>query len=160
MENHQIHNLHVERMKANGIQCIEKEKIQLFSNSDTAVNWHIRSKFIYKLLCPERNSTNACKPATYPQSYILPCLFRHLTWERPYIGILFFLLFIYAIQDSHILEKSSNNTSNNPACVIQEPVLVFFFEGQRDKCESLQGNGTDRMNFQAEVCFCCCCCCC
>lgn len=47
-------------------------------------------------------------------------------------------------------EVSSNDTSNYLA-YYQGLVLIFFFEGQRDKWESLQGNGADRLKLNLQA---------
>lgn len=62
------------------------------SSLDTALNRHIRFKFIYKLFHPERNSKKCMQTClqTYSQFYILHCFVRHLTWERLYTGKWFF----------------------------------------------------------------------
>lgn len=57
------------------------DAIVFFSSLDTALNRHIRFKFIYKVFHLERNSKKCMQTClqTYLQFYILPCFVRHLT---------------------------------------------------------------------------------
>lgn len=108
------------------------DAIVFFSSLDTALNRLIRFKFIYKLFHLERNSKKCMQTClqTYSQFYILPCFFKHLREALQRQVIFLLLLFIYAIQDLHSLEKRSSNDISNYLVYYQ---VLCWFSSLRDR---------------------------
>lgn len=129
------------------------DAIVFFSSLDTALNRLIRFKFIYKLFHLERNSKKCMQTClqTYSQFYILPCFFKHLR-EALQRQVIFFVVVVHLCNSGFTqLGEEKFKWHKQLSGVLSGLVLVFFFEGQRDKWESLQGHGADRLklNFQA-----------